>query len=269
MSKLNFQAKILLTYAVATAEPSEWEAWFNFSDNEGAFSGTSVSVGDVLVLDTGSYEVGTLTRYEIITITEADFATPKVIIKYLPDNDNNVPNPDLSYSIGLNGIITRPSTNLKLLAVPSPGTQLLSDRFSFYLQNHNFISIVDEISNSTGNDGASAYEDALANGFVGTVDEWLFSLKGTSGPSAYEQAVTAGFEGTLEEWLESLKGKSAYDLAVAAGFEGTMEEWSATSLSDVADPENGLYFRTPGSWVKAKGASIVGETLVFDSGVMV
>ena len=74
--------------------------------------------------------------------------------------------------------------------------------------------------------GKSAYELAVENGFKGTLEEWLESLK-IEGKSAYELAVENGFEGTLEEWLESLKveGKSAYELAVESGFEGTLEEW--------------------------------------------
>lgn len=90
-----------------------------------------------------------------------------------------------------------------------------------------------------GDDGDSAYEVAVANGFIGTESEWLESLigeqgetgpqgiqgiqgeegeQGETGPtgatgaagddglSAYELAVEEGFIGTLEEWLESLIG---------------------------------------------------------------
>lgn len=107
----------------------------------------------------------------------------------------------------------------------------------------------------------TAYDIAVENGFNGTQDEWLESLKGADGKdgatgekgevgssgekgdkgetgadgkSAYQIAVENGFEGTLEEWLESLKGangtngadgKSAYELAIENGFEGTLEEW--------------------------------------------
>lgn len=68
------------------------------------------------------------------------------------------------------------------------------------------------------NNGKSAYEIAVDNGFVGTEKEWLESLKGIggsngsdgingqNGKSAYEIAVENGFAGTEVEWLESLKG---------------------------------------------------------------
>ena len=64
-----------------------------------------------------------------------------------------------------------------------------------------------------GKDGRSAYEVALDNGFSGTVQEWLTSLKGadgkngTDGKSAYEIAVKNGFSGTESSWLYSLKGE--------------------------------------------------------------
>ena len=44
--------------------------------------------------------------------------------------------------------------------------------------------------------------------------------------SAYAIAVQNGFEGTEEEWLESLKGKSAYDYAKEGGFTGTETEFA-------------------------------------------
>lgn len=77
-----------------------------------------------------------------------------------------------------------------------------------------------------GKNGLSAYEIAKENGFVGTVSDWLESLKGADGlpgkdgvdgengqdgrdgadgQSAYEIAVLNGFVGTEQEWLESLK----------------------------------------------------------------
>ena len=54
---------------------------------------------------------------------------------------------------------------------------------------------------------------------IGTLSEWIASLKGEKGDtgergiqgkSAYELAIDNGFEGTEEEWLESLKQMSSY-----------------------------------------------------------
>ncbi len=62
----------------------------------------------------------------------------------------------------------------------------------------------------------------------------LYGCKGEDGKSAYELAVEQGYEGTLTEWLESLKGKdgldaggTAYDIAVSRGYTGTVDEWLA------------------------------------------
>lgn len=72
---------------------------------------------------------------------------------------------------------------------------------------------------------SNSYQVAIENGFIGTVTEWLESLKGDS---AYEVAVENGFEGTEEEWLKSLCALSNYQIAIDNGFEGTEEEWLET-----------------------------------------
>lgn len=111
--------------------------------------------------------------------------------------------------------------------------------------------------------GDSAYKIALDNGFRGTQQDWLESLKGepgeqgepgkdgvdiTEGGSAYEIALAEGFEGTRKEWLESLKGEpgepgepgrqgdpgedgfgvdgaSAYEIALENGFVGNIQDF--------------------------------------------
>ena len=69
-------------------------------------------------------------------------------------------------------------------------------------------------SSGTGKDGASAYQIAVMQGYTGTVDEWLMSLKGIDGKdgaSAYQVAVMQGFAGTMTDWLLSLKGVDGKD----------------------------------------------------------
>lgn len=75
-----------------------------------------------------------------------------------------------------------------------------------------------------GEKGDSVYDIAKSQGFNGTKQEWLESLKGEKGDkgekgergqqglqgqSAYRIALFSGFNGTEQEWLESLKGKNA------------------------------------------------------------
>lgn len=52
-----------------------------------------------------------------------------------------------------------------------------------------------------GVNGKSAYEVAIANGFVGTPTEWLDSLIGNS---AYEEWVANGGVGTFQDFLDEI-----------------------------------------------------------------
>lgn len=92
-----------------------------------------------------------------------------------------------------------------------------------------------------GDDGLSAYEIAVNEGFDGSQSEWVESLKGLRGPegfSAYQLALNAGFQGSVEQWLETLKGQdgiigrdglSTYELALESGYVGSLEEWLSTA----------------------------------------
>jgi hypothetical protein len=69
-----------------------------------------------------------------------------------------------------------------------------------------------------GETGKSAYELAVATGFVGTLEEWLASLKGVKGDQ--------GLQGPPgPQGLKGDPGKTSYDLAVEEGFGGTQENW--------------------------------------------
>lgn len=76
--------------------------------------------------------------------------------------------------------------------------------FAFYFKDHIVVKT------------KTAYDIAVDNGFTGTEEEWVKSIKGdkgdsglnlTQGGSAYEYALDNGFEGTVDEWLDSLKGE--------------------------------------------------------------
>jgi len=74
-------------------------------------------------------------------------------------------------------------------------------------QNHTTVRITPQPQTvakvHTGIPGKTAYKEALDNGFVGTLNQWLESLVGDS---AYEIALNNGFVGTQQEWLDTLKG---------------------------------------------------------------
>lgn len=71
-------------------------------------------------------------------------------------------------------------------------------------------SIEQGVPGTPGTPGLSAYQIALNNGFVGSVTDWIDSLKGDS---AYDIALNNGFVGTEEEWLESLKNGLSVDVS--------------------------------------------------------
>lgn len=73
--------------------------------------------------------------------------------------------------------------------------------------------------------------------FDKTQNKWVIfpGSIGAPGRSAYELAVQQGYKGTLDEWLLSLKGKDAYTIAVEGGYKGTEEEYNnALTIAPVA-----------------------------------
>lgn len=80
----------------------------------------------------------------------------------------------------------------------------------------------------TGARGYSAYEVAVQNGFVGTEEEWLASLKGDKGDTGDT------FDELTPEQIAEItgpQGKSAYQIAVDNGFVGTEQDWVNAYLS--------------------------------------
>ena len=72
-----------------------------------------------------------------------------------------------------------------------------------------------------GENGKSAYELAVSNGFEGTEEEWLQSLNGNDGKNGEDGR--DGIDG--KNGINGEDGKSAYEIAVQNGFEGTVQEW--------------------------------------------
>ena len=76
--------------------------------------------------------------------------------------------------------------------------------------------------------GYSAYEVAVLNGYVGTEEEWLESLKGEEGEPG------TPFGDLTPEQIEELRGpqgKSAYQISVDNGFVGTEQQWVNSFLT--------------------------------------
>lgn len=85
------------------------------------------------------------------------------------------------------------------------------------------------------------------------------------GASAYQIALANGFEGTVVEWLESLKGKTAYQVAVDNGFEGTEQEWLMSLHADgITLPiDNMIYVKVNNEWIQT------GDRLDEDTGLII
>jgi hypothetical protein len=123
-----------------------------------------------------------------------------------------------------------------------------------------------------GDDGLSAYEIAVEEGFVGDETAWLASLKGADGDdglSAYEIYVETTSDSpvkTEEQWLASLKGadgKSAYEYAEEEGYEGTEGEF-AEALADVENKIDKSKIVT--TWdTYLKGDEVPSALLVYNS----
>jgi len=125
------------------------------------------------------------------------------------------------------------------LADPITGAELVEAE-----QNGRSVHIlVSTLRGQQGANGLTAYQLAVADGFSGTLTQWLASLKGAKGDngntgvqgkSAYQVAVDDGYVGTASQWLLTLKGaagtngKSAYQTAVDGGFQGTEAQWLLT-----------------------------------------
>jgi hypothetical protein len=79
-----------------------------------------------------------------------------------------------------------------------------------------------------GEDGLSAYEVAVANGFVGNEAAWLASLVGADGAPGADG--TNGTNGT--NGADGADGLSAYEVAVSNGFVGDEAAWLFSLIGD-------------------------------------
>jgi len=95
-----------------------------------------------------------------------------------------------------------------------------------------------------GDTGLSAYQHWLAQGWQGTVQDFLNSLKGAKGDTG-----SPGTDGT-----DGTDGLSAYQLWLAAGHEGTVQDFLDSLKGEVEEaPQNGKpYVRKDGHWVEAQ-----------------
>lgn len=89
----------------------------------------------------------------------------------------------------------------------------------------------------SGGAGASAYEVAVANGFVGDEAAWLASLVGPAGATGPQgPAGNTGPQGPAgDTGPAGADGLSAYEVAVAGGFVGNEAAWLASLVGPQGD----------------------------------
>lgn len=116
-------------------------------------------------------------------------------------------------------------------ALPRPG----SANQAWYVGSTLYVWVTDltDYVDLDGIGGLSAYELAKQEGYPGTLQEWLVSLKGKS---SYELAVQQGYPGTLTQWLASLKGESAYQIWVLNGNVGDEDAFLRSLVSTEPGP---------------------------------
>ncbi|MBO5204074.1 MAG: collagen-like protein [Clostridia bacterium] len=97
-----------------------------------------------------------------------------------------------------------------------------------------------------GKNGKSAYDLAVENGYVGTVEQWLASLVGAQGEKGDKgDTGAAGAQGDKGDkgdtgaagvnGFNGKDGKSAYEVALENGFEGTIDQWIASLKGEKGD----------------------------------
>ncbi len=105
--------------------------------------------------------------------------------------------------------------------------------------------------------GKSAYEIACDEGFEGTLEEWLESLKGAhvtkvekTGTNGLVDTYTVTFsDGTTTFFTvtNGENGKTAYEIAQSNGYTGTVEQWLTLIGADCASGHDFVEFTMPAS----------------------
>lgn len=109
---------------------------------------------------------------------------------------------------------------------------------------------VDGQNGTDGENGLSAYELAVQDGYTGTEEEWLLSLKGRNGIDGKTVELRVYNNELQYRWLDSaghdvsmwthlflltnLNGKSAYEIATENGYTGTETEWLQSITPDLS-----------------------------------
>ncbi len=120
---------------------------------------------------------------------------------------------------------------------------------NFEKMNQTFNLRMGKVFTVNGDDGASAYEIAVENGFQGTEEEWLQSLHGKDGQPGRD-----GVDGA-----PGADGKSAYQYAVDGGYGGSEAEFAEKLAQEIPEA-----YELPTASETVKGGVKVGKGLLMD-----
>ena len=228
MAQAIFQAKLSLqNISPLDGDMLEWSCDVGFTDADGAFTGYDVHINDVLAVDTGGMEPGSFTLYTITQIGLQDFSSLTVTVRYSSSNDNLYGPPDLSSFVGNDCMITRPSANLQLLPVVSRDQQGMSDKFTEYVQNYNFVKIVDTLSAGEPTFPKTNGDPfILSRGMVVYIDDTNDTLAHAADAAAYSSSRATGLVTSAATLAASVCSIQSHGL-----FEHTTIAWDALTGS--------------------------------------
>jgi len=178
------------------------------------------------------------------------------------------------YSGGWDGIVW--SEKSKKLIVKLDTSASCSDFIEISNQELTSVAFALYAPGQEGRDGESAYEIWLSEGNVGTVQQFLDSLKGEKGDdglSAFEIWIDLGNAETKQDFIDSLKGedgeagKSAYQIWLDAGNTGTEEDFLDSlkgSNGNDGDSGNQSLIKTT---VEAAGDNCANGGIKIESGI--
>jgi hypothetical protein len=153
MSSLVFNGKVVLSGSNLTDTSAgaltSWQGTFSFVDNTGRYLGTDVQIGDVIVLDTSSADIGTVSTFVITALPAKTFNSFTAVFTYDEANNNPAGPPDVSMIAEQLGFVTRRTPLKGLAGLPYIGLQQLPDVFAAQVGNDNSFHIVDNISGTT------------------------------------------------------------------------------------------------------------------------
>lgn len=221
-----------------------WNATFTFFDATGKWLGSNVQVGNIILVDTSALELATITTYTITSVVSSTFNSFRVVMQYAPSNTNETGAPDLSYAVGLPGLVSTTSTNKGIGYLPTPSIQLMPDALAYQLNNDNNFNVVDLLALASALSGGTAGSIP----FQSAVNVTSFTTVGTPG-----QVLTSSGAGSPTWTTPVATGNQTITLTGDVTGSGTTS--LATTLATVATA--GTYTKVT---IDAKGRVITGTT---------